>query len=821
MKKLIVILSFIVFCFTATACSVENDPKPSVTPGESPAVSASASTAPAVSASVSAQPTITPAVSVSASTAPAVSASVSTQPTLTPAVTVSASTAPAVSASVSTQPTITPAVSATPGITPTVIPSVPMGPTDAELLSAVTFSNSTKNYNGEKIKLEVKNLPLGATVSYAVNPATTSAENIAEYDVERGVRKPGVYGVTATVTLGNASRSISAVLTVKKAKLTIRANGVQKELYAPHPEFTYTVSGLKGDDVFYFGGENPNNGVDGGSERATFTGDLVLSTEVDRYTETGGAITVTAYPESDCYTVTPQDGLLSIKPLTTKLLKGTSGGLKMNGDCAMTYNGKVVTWQGINFFSLVSGNYNNKGEIPEAQVQEIFRALEDLAAYNVKTIRFSVGFFTANDWTRCYFDYDKATGTYVEGEKAKAYKCLLHRIFNKAASLNIGLIPSVYWTANFVNLHGETEIDCFTNHNSKSHRFAVEFQRMLLENYNDHPALFMWEFGNEWNLKVDVKEGGLTSDHLIAFRAEWTELIQSYNTGYNRVIGSGDSNMRPAQYNRRYGGTWKNDTLAEHKKILRELNPGITALSSHDYPRSRVWLLIDKKKAEYKATNKSATDEQLETIANTWREKYYKNPQEVETELQKYGITYNYTGPYTANMTNVDTMAELFSLLVNSAKEMGATCYVGETNSKVDYGETVLQHSKYRNSVLSNGMVIDGDKLNSGLDATYAEANGYYPETTYEDWLQAFTAITAAQKTAKLPLLMYWNYHPSTNITRLNEEMLRDQLNGWGERGSAVEFSMSLTHFGKAHIVLNILKEANDAWDAANPGAYN
>ena len=84
-----------------------------------------------------------------------------------------------------------------------------------------------------------------------------------------------------------------------------------------------------------------------------------------------------------------------------------------------------------------------------------------------------------------------------------------------------------------------------------------------------------------------------------------------------------------------------------------------------------------------------------------------------------------------------------------------------------------------------------------------------------------FAAITAAQKAAKLPLLMYWNYAYGVNINRLNDHVNHSQLEGWGERGTGVEFSMSLSHFGKAQIVLSVLKQANDAWDQANPGAYN
>ncbi|MBR2617063.1 MAG: hypothetical protein IKC56_02380 [Clostridia bacterium] len=827
MKRLLLKSLTIALCvglmLSVVACGGGKNP-PAVSPTPSVTPSVSATPTPSVSVAPSVTPSVTPSVapSVVPSVAPSVVPSVapSVAPTATPSVTPSVT------------PSLTPSVA--PSVTPSVSPSVPAGPTDEELLASVTLNARNVRYNGKRQALSVGNLPQGAIVVYEEDVSNSSPENVDQYTQE-GAKKPGVYGVKATVTLNGSSRELYAVLTIKKANLHIKANNQYKDLYAPHPEFTYTVSGLKGEDEFVITEPTPEPAPAEGEElfpeseevlpevndNAVFTGSFVLDCTVGQYAETGGEIIALQLPTSDCYEINFVSANLFINPLKTGLLRGTSGGLKMNGHNEMIYNGKVVSWQGVNYFELFQECFNlNEGTVKESGVQNSFLGLEELAAHNVKAIRFNASFFYDFWWRACYLDYNATTGTYYVGEKAEICIKTMYRLFDKAASLNIGLIPSVFWSKGFAGLYGENNKAIYADHNSQSHLFAMAYQTKLLEALNDHPALFMWEAGNEENLGIDVGQG-TTSDDLIRYRKAWTGLISSYNVGYNRVIGSGDSGLRPSQYRQRYG-IWGEDNHEQHQEILRELNPGITAVSSHDYPSTRLPLLIAIKQKEKMAElgKDNLTSEENEEVAQYWRKEYYENREAVEEVFAEYGITYEYQGASSANMADVDTITERFTQIVQTAKAIGATCYVGECGPGQTYGETVLQHSKYRNSVLSNGLVINGDELNAGLEETYAEANGVYPDISYEDWLQSYMAICAAQKASGLPLVLYWNYQQNVNINRLNDHVLHSDLNGWGERTTGTEYSMSLSHFGKAKIAMSELKKLNDAWDAENPGAY-
>ncbi|MBQ1942857.1 MAG: hypothetical protein II368_04325, partial [Clostridia bacterium] len=510
MKKLLTILLCCSLLLGLAACGGKT-PAPSTTPSVEQSVEQSA--APSVAPSV--EETVAP--SVEETPVPTVAPSVEEPPVPTVAPSVEITVEPSV------EETVAPTVE--PSIEQSVEPSVPAGPTDAELLAAVTFSNRTIRYNGKYQKLEVKNLPEGAEVVYSVNADTTSAENTAVYNGETGVKIPGVYGITATVTLGEASVELSAVLTVNKAKLTITADNKAIDLYAPHPEFTYTVSGLADGDAFNPAqstllseeGEGDETEVPE-EQQASFTGALTISTSAERYSEAGIYDITVEGITSNCYDITYKKGKLTIKNYTTDLVVG---GLKQNGNNQMTYNGKVVEWQGVNYYGLIENSMNfGAGTVNEAGVQAGFRGLEELAEYNVKAIRFSACFYYKSWWDSAYMKND---------QQKEDLMYLIKRFFNKAASLNIGLIPSVFWTDSAAEVMGGNPVS-FADPNSDGFKFAMQYQSDLLDAVNDHPALFMWEFGNEWNLSMDIGQEGLTAKHIHDMRVEWTKIIEERNT---------------------------------------------------------------------------------------------------------------------------------------------------------------------------------------------------------------------------------------------------------------------------------------------------
>jgi len=518
----------------------------------------------------------------------------------------------------------------------------------------------------------------------------------------------------------------------------------------------------------------------------------------------------------------------------------------------MTYNGKVIEWQGVNYFDLwqncfyvggedLMGDYAANyevGDIVEEKVQDSLRGLEELAKYNCKAIRVAGGFFYGWWWEACYLEEDGSIG-----KKADEAWYLWKRLFNKAAELNIGIIPSVFfsasayqlWAKNEYHVHAGKECpkeeiitgifydeskgsatpkDVFIK-GTEAYNWSMAYQTRFLEELNDHPALFMWEMGNEMNLSLDHGGSEITSNHAASFRKDWVALIESYNVGYNRVIGSGDSILRNSQWHQRNENSWGHDTEVQHREMLDLLNPdGMNAVSVHLYFSAELVQLIDK--VQKAAGNIS--DEQKDKIASDLRKQYYEDPASVQAMMDSYGVTAETTGGAYSDRIDMDTIEEYYAFIIRMSKDIKATCYVGESGMSYTYGETAIQHSKYRNATLSNGMVMVGDEFNAGLSETCAEENGVYPDMTYQDMLEWYMAVSKAQRATGMPLILHWNFEYNVNLSNQNGVGSFalphcPDWSIWGDRTPGTEFSFSENHWGRARIALTLMKEQNDAWD--------
>lgn len=262
-----------------------------------------------------------------------------------------------------------------------------------------------------------------------------------------------------------------------------------------------------------------------------------------------------------------------------------AGGLQKGANGAMTYNGAAINYFGVNYYDLLIGVFDyNSDSIDEFKLNRALSALDTLAGYNVKAIRFSTGFFYPGEWS-------------VYENNNAAYLYALDKIMNKAASVNIGLIPSFFWTDSICQKFNEHYATAYSNpatNNSASMNFLWQYTQLLVTRYASHPAVFMWEYGNEWNLGCDlpnwfdihpdtVTADKITSQVHSALTDYWASLVKSLDP-YDRVIGTGDAELRPAQYNIYKNNSWAVDSLSEHRQALARLTPAnVGAISTHIY----------------------------------------------------------------------------------------------------------------------------------------------------------------------------------------------------------------------------------------------
>lgn len=180
----------------------------------------------------------------------------------------------------------------------------------------------------------------------------------------------------------------------------------------------------------------------------------------------------------------------------------------------------------------------------------------------------------------------------------------LDRVVRCAETNKIGLIPSLFWhVATVPDLVGEP-IDQLGNPESKSVDYIRQYTMEIVSRYRNSPAIWGWEFGNEYNLDCDLPNHaehrppiqpslGTPSkrterDELqfsqlqVAFRV-FGETVRKFDP--SRVIFTGNAAPRPAAWHNVHEDSWALDSAAQFGEILLRDNPDpIDTITVHLYP---------------------------------------------------------------------------------------------------------------------------------------------------------------------------------------------------------------------------------------------
>jgi hypothetical protein len=182
----------------------------------------------------------------------------------------------------------------------------------------------------------------------------------------------------------------------------------------------------------------------------------------------------------------------------------------------------------------------------------------------------------------------------------------MDQVVQCAEQNHIGLIPSLFWRlATVSELLGENR-DQLGNSNNKASQFIRQFTREMVSRYNNSPAIWGWEFGNEANLGLDlsnpgmrrsaggltdrdaaaVEKGRLTSQQLRSAYALFGETVRKIDP--SRIIDSGTTLPRPAAWHLAHAQGWRRDTVEQGFSTLLNLTPDpLNVLSVHVYERAK------------------------------------------------------------------------------------------------------------------------------------------------------------------------------------------------------------------------------------------
>lgn len=259
--------------------------------------------------------------------------------------------------------------------------------------------------------------------------------------------------------------------------------------------------------------------------------------------------------------------------------------LRINDTGQVLLDGKPYRGAGVNYFDAFSRRLQN----PE---DTSYRAgFAELAAFRIPFVRFMCGGFYAKDWKQYVDDRD-------------AYFAALDDLVKCAAENGIGLVPSVFWWYPGVpDLAGEP-VDQLGNPASKTHDFLRKYTEDLVQRYKGNPAIWAWEFGNEYNLAADLpnamdclppvhpalgtpgarsERDKVTSDMVLAAMKTFGETVRKLDPC--RPVTSGHAVPRPSQYHQRTEGNWTADSLEQYQQELLRLHPSpFDLVSVHLYP---------------------------------------------------------------------------------------------------------------------------------------------------------------------------------------------------------------------------------------------
>lgn len=242
---------------------------------------------------------------------------------------------------------------------------------------------------------------------------------------------------------------------------------------------------------------------------------------------------------------------------------------------------------GVNCFDLFYGPL-----VRDPAVRSAFERMRELRVAGIPFVRFAASPFWPDEWKLLRSD-------------RKRYFACLDAAVEAAESNTIGLVPSLFWNPSSVSdMVGESVKD-WGRPGSRTLNFMAEYAEMVVSRYQKSKAVWMWEFGNEFNTYADLPnalkwwprvrtEKGTPSDrssHDLIRSADCKVAFQHFGMLVRKLdkwrpITNGADIPRPNAYNLAHGKI-RNDTAEEFRFILRDICPDpVNVISTHIYQKS-------------------------------------------------------------------------------------------------------------------------------------------------------------------------------------------------------------------------------------------
>ena len=269
-------------------------------------------------------------------------------------------------------------------------------------------------------------------------------------------------------------------------------------------------------------------------------------------------------------------------------------GLTVSAKGVLLRDGRPYRGIGVNYFSAFYRTLSTPGD---TSYEAGFRTLHDL---HIPFCRLMGGGF----WPK----------------EQRLYRDDPHEFFRRfdavvrsAERNHVGLIPSLFWNeATVPDLVGEP-VSAWADPKSKTRRYMRDYVRDVVGRYRRSPAIWGWEFGNEFNLSADLPNAAehrpqiaaalgtpatrsardeVTYEDIRAAFMAFAQEVRRYDA--DRLLSTGDGFPRESAWHNWKEKTWTADTPAQAALMLRQDNPAPTdVISVHAYGNCAAALRAD------------------------------------------------------------------------------------------------------------------------------------------------------------------------------------------------------------------------------------
>jgi hypothetical protein len=259
-------------------------------------------------------------------------------------------------------------------------------------------------------------------------------------------------------------------------------------------------------------------------------------------------------------------------------------GLQVNSKGILVKDGKPYRGIGVNYYNAFYRCLNNP---QDTSYREGFKTLSEKG---IPFVRFSACGF----WPVDYKMYREDRANYFR---------VMDQVVKAAEEYHIGLIPSFFWFyAAVPDLVGEP-MDAWGDPKSKTIEFMRTYTREVVMRYHNSPAIWGWEFGNEFSLSADLPNASdhrphiqpslgtpttrterddLTHAMIQSAFVEFAKEVRKYDK--TRIVITGNSFPRPSAWHQQSEHSWTQDSQAQYAEMLLADNPDpVNTVSAHMY----------------------------------------------------------------------------------------------------------------------------------------------------------------------------------------------------------------------------------------------